>query len=524
MSDRLQQGFARLQAGRPLEALEIARAAEGDPNAKYLEGLALRAMGETDAALGAFKVLALTHPLVPDFPNLIGLCQADLGKIDQAVAAFEQALSINPAFVHAAFNLGRTLANDGRMKTAILAYRRALVADANHLPSRRNLAWCLQQIHDLDAAGKEADAALALQPGDPLALSVKASALIADGAYADAAELVSTRLAADAQPVNAALALGKMGEALEKAGEYEGAFAAWARANDGLRAHYAPAFEAVTTGFALPTVQQWADFDLPEFDSETGLEGPAPVFLIGFPRSGTTLMESVLAAHPDIDTSDERPLSTPLIEAAGHNPDAWRAFFGTLPEKRAALRQAYWDGWRAGAPEAGRVFIDKLPLNLAWTPVLAAVFPEAKFLLALRDPRDCVLSAFKQRFGMNAAMYRMLSLDDAAAYYDAAMQAGLAGLETLPGGRLLQVRYEDCVADLEAQARRVIAFLEREWSDEVLAYREKARDRFISTPSAPQVVQPVYQSSTGRWRDYDFALQSVRPVLDPWAQRWGYAD
>ncbi|GJL97639.1 MAG: sulfotransferase [Hyphobacterium sp.] len=522
MSAGLQQGFAALQAGNAQTALEIARAGGADPNAHYLEGLALRALGEAASALAIFERLAAAHPGMADFANLAGLCLADLGRVDDAVRAFEQALTINPKFVHGAFNLGRALAEAGRLEAAILAYRRALEMDASHLPSRRNLAWCLMSHHDLALAEIEADAALEAAPGDPLSLAVKASALIARKAYGEAASLVGARLTADAPPANAALALGKQGEALEKAGDYGAAFDAWADANHRLKSRFSAEFEAQTGGFSLSHVQILRHWPGKSVDDGTPLDGPAPVFLVGFPRSGTTLIENVLAAHPDIETSDEHPLSSPLIEAAGNTPDAWRVFLKSLPERRNDLRRAYWAGWTTGAPPPGQVFIDKLPLNLAFVGVLSAVFPDARFILALRDPRDCVLSAFKQRFGMNAAMYRMLSLDDAAQYYDAVMQAGEAALANVDAGRQTQIRYEDSLADLDGEVRRLIDFLRLEWTDAVMSYREQAKARFISTPSAPQVVQPLYTSSAGRWRDYDFAMADIRPLLDPWAKKWGY--
>lgn len=515
----LQQGFTALQSGQAQTALDIARLHGKDPNGRYLEGLALRALGQAQNAFDVFEALNRAQPQIPDFANLMALCQTDLGEIEKAIAGFEAVLDRHPSFLHAAFNLGRTMANAGRMDDAITSYQRALDINPDHLPSRRNLAWCLEQRHRMEEAEKEADTVLATAPRDPLALSVKAAALIKRNAFEDAASLIGETLPANTPAVNASLALGKRAEALEKSGRFEAAFTAWTDANQRLKQQVAPEFDAVRTGFALPMIEQLIQWPLGELAPD---EAQAPVFLVGFPRSGTTLMESVLAAHPDIETSDEQPLSTPLIEAAGTHPQAWQAFLESLPERREALQSAYWAGWSGGQPESGKVFIDKLPLNLPFAGLLSAVFPNARFILALRDPRDCVLSAFKQRFGMNAAMYRMLTLDEAATYYAAAMTAGSRGLDALPESRVIKVRYEDCVDDLEHQARRLIGFLGLQWAEEIRSYRDMARAREISTPSAPQVVQPIYKSSTGRWRDYAKALALVRPTLDHWAELWGY--
>lgn len=521
MTSDLKSGFAALQTGQAQRALEIARAAGDDPNARYLEGLALRALGDSEAAFDLFAALAEAHAQVADFANMEGLCAGDLDRLDAARSAFDRALAANPQFFNAPFNLGRILASAGELKAAADAYRKALGIKPDHLPSLRNLSHVLELAHEADAAEEAADSVLKLAAGDALALAVKAAAMIRRGAHHDAADLIRKRLPPDAPATNAALALGRAGEALEKAGDYEAAFSAFSAANQKLKSQYTGIYANITNGFSLERVRalsQWPDQPL---DSDTGSETPAPVFLVGFPRSGTTLVENVLAAHPGIVTSDEAQLSAPLIEAAGDTPEDWLRFIEAMPQERANLRRTYWQGWPDGAPESG-VFIDKLPLNLAYAGLLAAVFPDAKFILALRDPRDCVLSAYKQRFGMNAAMFRMLTMPGAAAYYDAAMRAGMRGLDRVQDAQRIEVRYENCVADLEAQARRLIDFLELDWSDDVMAYREQAKARAISTPSASQVVQPIYETAAGRWRHYDFALAAVRPVLDPWAQRWGY--
>jgi tetratricopeptide (TPR) repeat protein len=522
MTTTLQSGFAALQTGQAQRALDIARAQEADPNARYLEGLALRALGDSKAAFDVFSALTEEHPQIADFANMAGLCAGDLDRLEDARQAFDRALAANPQFVNAPFNLGRILAAAGELNAAADAYRAALKIEPDHLPSLRNLAHVLELAHEADQAEEAAEAALKLARGDALALAVKAAAMIRRGAHREAAEMIQTRLPADAPATNAALALGRAGEALEKAGEFEAALAAFSAANQKLKRQYTNAYAGIRNGFALDRVKQLAQWPGIPVDTETGGEHPAPVFLVGFPRSGTTLIENVLAAHPGITTSDEAELSAPLIESAGDTPDDWLTFMEAMPAEREALRRKYWEGWKKGPPEG--VFIDKLPLNLAYAGLLSAVFPDAKFILCLRDPRDCVLSAYKQRFGMNAAMFRMLTMPGAAAYYDAAMLAGSRALDRVQDAQKIEIKYEDCVADLEAQARRLVGFLGLDWTGEVMDYREQAKTRAISTPSAPQVVQPIYDSSAGRWHDYAFALEAVRPILDPWALRWGYDD
>jgi hypothetical protein len=154
-------------------------------------------------------------------------------------------------------------------------------------------------------------------------------------------------------------------------------------------------------------------------------------------------------------------------------------------------------------------------------PAIARIFPDAKVIVALRDPRDAVLSAFQQRFGMNPAMAQMLELESAARYYDAAMTLLERCREKLPLS-FHQVRYEDVVADLEGAAQGLAAFLGVPFEPAMLDFGATARRRDITTPSARQVVEPLYTRSVGRWRAYAQHLAPVLPILAPWAQRLGY--
>ena len=200
---------------------------------------------------------------------------------------------------------------------------------------------------------------------------------------------------------------------------------------------------------------------------------PRPAFLIGFPRSGTTMLEQVLAAHPEIVTTDERRFLF-LIR------DRYERRFpmgATLAEKLAAidaptrerLRADYFAAVAAALPAATRalVLVDKLPLNLVDLPWIRAIFPDARVLVALRDPRDACLSCCMQDFVLNEGMIELLTLEGAARFYADVMSIWL-GLRDRIGLSWLEVRYEDTVQDLEAAARRVLAFLAVSWDERVL--------------------------------------------------------
>jgi hypothetical protein len=190
----------------------------------------------------------------------------------------------------------------------------------------------------------------------------------------------------------------------------------------------------------------------------------------------------------------------------------------------AALRALYFHELDRHLPEGGddRVVIDKLPLNIISAGLIHRVFPDAKFILAMRHPCDSVLSCFMQHFSLNDAMSNFLDLEDSAALYDRVMTLWSVYREKLPL-QVHEVRYEDLVGDLEGTARPLIDYLGLEWDDRVADYRETARARGrINTPSYAQVTEKLYSQASGRWERYRDEMASVLPVLEPWAKATGY--
>ena len=182
------------------------------------------------------------------------------------------------------------------------------------------------------------------------------------------------------------------------------------------------------------------------------------------------------------------------------------------------MQEGYWR--RVDAP-ADAVVVDKFPLNIVVLPLIKRVFPNAKIIFAVRDPRDVVLSCYQQRFVINAAMVQFLELSRAGAYYDLVMSLMDRCRERLDLN-LHQVRYEDVVGDLETAARELCSFLGVGFEPRMLNFNETALRRDIATPSARQVIQPLYNRSIGRWRRYEAELAPVLQVLAPWARRFGY--
>ncbi len=245
----------------------------------------------------------------------------------------------------------------------------------------------------------------------------------------------------------------------------------------------------------------------------------APVLLVGFPRSGTTLLDTFLMGHPDVTVLEEIEFIDPLERILGKIPE--------LPnrsvEQLEQAREAYLAEMDLHLPEnPGKLIVDKLPLKLLATPYLHALFPDLRIIFAQRHPCDCVLSCFMQPFALNNAMACFLDIRDAAEYYDAVLSFWERARETL-GLKVHTVIYEALIDDPEASLRPLTEFLDLEWRDGLLDHRATARARgAISTPSFDQVVQPLNSKASGRWRRYREQLEPVLPILLPWAERLGY--
>lgn len=267
--------------------------------------------------------------------------------------------------------------------------------------------------------------------------------------------------------------------------------------------------------------QRWADL---------GTQFPATktAVLAGFPRSGTTLLEQVLDSHSSLVSSDER-------EAFGRDifPAMWlgpstpvptpEALDALSPEKALALRRRYLDYMESALnePIANRVHLDKNPPLTLLLPGFLRLFPEARVLIALRDPRDVVISCFMQYLPLNPNSVCFLTLERTAKRYANDLGAWLR-LRDLVVSPWLEVRYENTVRDLEKEARRVLAFLGLPWEEEVLGYRDRLKSKAVGSPTYEAVSQPLYTHAIGRWRNFEDFLRPLAPVLEPMIKALNY--
>lgn len=495
-----------------------------DANANQVIGLLALEAGDLATAKARLERANAAAPNQPRILNSLGVALRRSGETDAARRAFARAGELGLA--EGWRNLGGLEALAGNAAASVTAYEKAVALNEADAVAHAGLAQGLEQRHELARARSHAERALALDPNNEVARLALAQVLMRERAFGEA-ELAATRVAeAGASATNRALAWGLIGETRDRRGDAPGAFRAFTAANQLLLTQHGHFLTQTEMPYHPEGVRRMRAFveaeDFASWSTPASFQTPAPAFIVGFPRSGTTLLDQILSSHPRIVCLEEREIlanaSADLLTGAG------LARISVMANAEIQRRRRdYWKRARAllSEPPGERTLVDKLPLNIVFLPLVKRLFPDAKVIFALRDPRDVILSCYQQRFGMNAAMVQFLNLETATSYYDAVMGLFERSREKL-GLSMHTVRYEDVVRDLEAAARGLCAFLELPFDPAMTRFDATARQREINTPSARQVIEPVYARSVGRWRGYKEELALVLPRLEAWARRLGY--
>lgn len=487
---------AYLAAGQGPQALALAERLIGQglthPLPLQVAASARRQAGQLDEAVRLFERCAALLPGRPGPLNAIAECHAAAGRPDEARRAYADALAADPADFQAGFGLA-TLA----LETGDLAAAAACGA-------------ALRQAHPANPGAAWLGARIAMASGDP-ALAEAATAALAtrhDVAGEQRAEVLLLR-----------------GEALDALGRTHEAFAAAVEGKAIQRAVFASQAAGREGEVAkLRRLKAWFEAaDTAPWRAAPGRDARpgAHVFLVGFPRSGTTLLEQVLAGHPDVTALEEAPtLAGPYAEYMTDDEGLERLSRLTRDEADR-WRGRYWESVRSLAGTPRRVFLDKAPAGTLYLPLIAKLFPEARILFAVRDPRDVVLSCLRNSFQLNAMTYAFTDLAEAAACYDACMGLAEVYRRVLPLA-VRETRHEALVEDFDRELADLAAFLGIAVTRGMADVAATARSRSVRTPSARQVRQGLNRTGVGRWQRYAGELAPVLPVLEPWVRRFGY--
>lgn len=491
-------------------------------------GLWLQQTGHFSEALQEFQAARAAMPRNPVLLNAIGLCLLKLDRNREAVAAFDEALTEAPEVALTHYRRGLALAQAGEHDAAQAAHERAVQLDPDLAEAHASLASILARKGQPERAREVADRALSLKPRDGTARVALALVELGAKNFAEAERLLRAILdEVTLTPQQRASVYGLLGDALDGQKRYAEAFAIYVCENEELRREHARRFEGLATDaarnligyFEKETAERWKAPDRGG-DPPDGIAGH--VFLLGFMRSGTTLLEQVLGSNDQVLALEELGLLNGLGEKYMTSEPALDALADLSGEELAQCRATYWDRVRHNSVAiSGKIIVDKQPLNTVKLPIIAKLFPTAKIIFALRDPRDVVFSCFRRHFKVNLTMFEFLKLEDAARFYAHVMRLA----EIYRGILKLDVyehRYEAMVEDFDASVREVCAFIGVPWSETMREFNRYAPAVDLRSPSATQVRKPLYSDALAQWRRYEDHLQPILPILQPWAEKFDY--
>lgn len=529
-------------------------------------GTSRRGAGKYEDALRAYTRAAELGCATPDFYFNVGLTHLDRRDYESARAVLKKALELAPEdalirseYIKACYETLQTeealealqgwtdfsglapdqLADVGQRMMNLGATERAerVVTQLATSELDVNAMLTLAQIMERTNRLPEAQRLVERISNDPRAASLGMDLLVTQaqlaqraGDHERACELFQEALAGVVHVHDRHFVLFPLVKSLDALKRYDEAFAAMTEAHASQVEHLkltaplavargAPTWEITRWTCEPADIAQWDSSDAPSLEA-------SPVFVVAFPRSGTTLLEQTLDAHPQLRSMDEQPIVQAALDdivAAGvRYPEEMARL---TAEQVRAIRARYFERAATKVKLApGQRLVDKNPLNMLRLPVIKRLFPNAPVILAVRHPCDVVLSCFMQHFRAPHFVLLCSDLQSMAEGYRRSFdfwyrQSGMLS------PNVLEIRYESFVADFERGVREMAEFLRLPWHDGMLAPAEHARAKgYISTPSYSQVVQPVNRKAVGRWRPYQRHLAPVIPLLQPYLQRWDYSD
>lgn len=459
----------------------------------------LRQAGHVGAAINAYKQALALNPALPAAWYNLGWLQKQARTFEDALASYEQALALNidgPEEVH----LNRAVILADHLHQPDAAKREldaALAANPQYGPALLNLGNLMEDLGDRTAAREAYQRALQVDPGDTLALSRLGGLSHAASLDEGLAQRLRAQLAGASAAERADLGFALAGM-LDAAGAYDEAFEAASAANAASRA-------ATGARYSREGVERFIDRSIVTFQPRAAYdESPAPVFICGMFRSGSTLLEQILGAHSKVSAAGELDL-LPALAAQIPNYPGGVAKAGTAEVER--WREAYLAALPV-RPSAGQIVTDKRPDNFLHLGLIKTIFPSAKILHTRRAPLDNLLSLYFLH--LDPAMSYALDLDDAAHWFGQYRRL-MAHWEAIYPEDVLDVDYDELVRAPEAVIRSVLDFLGLDWENQLLDFHKTRAP--VKTASVWQVRQPLHCRSSGRWRNYEKQMLHI-PALN----------
>ena len=511
-----------------------------------------------DDAKNLFRKAITIKNDIPEIHNNLGMVYINLNNYEQAIECFNNAIKLKPKFSVAFCNLGIAYNKIGNFKKSEENYKQSILYDKKNIIAYYNLGNLYQDQNDLFNAEKNYKLVLASKPNMLQAYKNLFFIYHRSNQLKKLAEtLEMAKLNLENNPIvnffqgvhdyenKAFQAVIKnfenlkidqkefgvntvknelLAKSYDKVGKYDQSFDCFVKANNSIYQTYKDKFKKeYYLDLIKERINYYSKFDLKRWNSEF-LQQNDPIFLIGFPRSGTTLLDTILRSHKSIEVIEEKPIVEEFINSLR---DKTKNDFSILDKIDKNFYNKMRDIYLKKRNEhikfdKNKIYVDKLPLNLIFIGEIYRFFPNAKFIFSLRNPYDVVLSCFMQQFTPNNAMMNFMNLEDASKFYDLSMSLYKRYYE-LFNSNIYEIKYEDVVGDFDNSIKKLLKFLNLEWQDELKKFYVTASKRgIISTPSYNQVSKPIYNSSINRWKNYENKLKDVKLILSKWLKEFSY--
>ncbi len=531
-------------------------------NLKSLLLNANKALAEEKYSEGKF-ILEKINSLNPNIFEVnynLGIINLKLNNLDDAKINFEKAIKLNPKLSNVYFNLGIVFDRKKEFNLAIKNFQKVIEIDPSNAQASYNLGSLYQEVFKRKEAEKHLKKSIDLNPKFLLAynnlfdvydwsnqtekfkeLLLEAKKNLDDqnllnfysGMYEykiknyksaiDTLENIKFKENFFIQDISRHSMLAKSYDFIK---DYEKAFNHFELNNKLVNKFYGKNIDANTY---LKYVNQRKEF-FKNFKQTNWNLGPnqnevnSPYFLIGFPRSGTTLLDTILRTHNSVEVIEEKPLIRNFLirleKKTRNNLNNLNNLDDVFIEEMKSFY--FFERDKYIKNKNTKIIIDKLPLNIIHIGEILRFFPNAKFILALRHPHDSVLSCFMQQFTLNPAMKNFLSIDSAAKLYDVVMNLWNIYTNNFSVNFHI-IRYEDLVKNFDIETKKIFDYLELEWNSNINDFYLTGKNRTdISTPSYDQITSPIYSRSIGRWNNYEKRFENARKYLDKWVKKFNY--
>ena len=523
-------GASFKQTGRLSESLVInqksVQLSPKDAEAHYNLGNTLNELGRLDEAEASYNQAIALKPDYAKAHSNLGSTLKELGRLDDAEASYNQAIALKPDYAEAHSNLGNILQELGRLDDAEASYNQAIALKPDYTLAHLNLCDLLEKMNRTDEL-------LSFIRGKSRKILAKESDFLYYEAliefrkenYETAEKLVKKININELMDKRQPSLMKLQADLYHKKKSYNAAFESYKSKNKYIKDSLEYKKQEPEKYFIQQREKVIQIQKLQEQSAYKSVIKPRwiqPTFLIGFPRSGTTLLDTILRTHSNIDVLEELPMIQKMNASFGGIPTI--SMIESMDNSAAEIASGYYFEELEKHIEIGKkqTIVDKLPLNILQLPLINQVFPNTKYIIAIRHPLDCVLSCWMQNFKLNPPMANMIELGRIVDFYDVAMSI-LKLSEERYSLETHRIRYEDLVVDFEENVTNLLNFLGLEWEEELRSYQKTAlaRDR-IRTPSSSQVVKPLYQTASYRWKHYEEYLGQYKTRLAPWIQEYGY--